>query len=290
MSELTALREQAIKEDKAYGVTRLREEFRMKPSPGVAPAYYHKNPYGSGENPCYKVSDCVPLREVSIKEPTEKQLLARKISGLKSTLRSKEALASKKAASWLSLENILSLDTETTGLGENAQIIEIALSNVNGDMVYCQRFKPSVDIEEGAYEKHGISASDLENEPTWDDSIEEIKTLLEGRPIIIFNSEFDIRLIQQTNQAYDLDNDWVNHLETLCAMYLSVEAFGSTNSYGTISLATSTSLAGVVWEGEAHSAEADAKVTMGLVKSLAEYWNNKNIQLEAFEKAAKKLK
>ena len=35
MSELTVLREQAIKDDKAYGVTRLREEFRMKPSPGV---------------------------------------------------------------------------------------------------------------------------------------------------------------------------------------------------------------------------------------------------------------
>lgn len=33
--ELIQRREQAIKDDKAYGKTRLKEEFRVKPKPGI---------------------------------------------------------------------------------------------------------------------------------------------------------------------------------------------------------------------------------------------------------------
>lgn len=231
-SSLDDLREDAIRDEKAFGVTRLKDEFKMKPALGATPAFYYKNPYGRGENPCYKVADCVPLREIQTKAPTKRQLLARKISGTKSKLRSHYAKVSHKCS--LMLEgDIFSLDCETTGLGDMAQIIELALCDKTGSTVYCQRFKPTVEIEKGAYETHGISLGELKGEPLWIDCIDELKDILTDKFIVIFNSSFDLRLIQQTNQAFKLGNAWVDKLNVSCAMELAVDAFGSTNSYGT---------------------------------------------------------
>ncbi|HDY0906846.1 TPA: hypothetical protein RO451_005154 [Escherichia coli] len=42
--------------------------------------------------------------------------------------------------------------------------------------------------------------------------------------------------------------------------------YGATNRYGTISLASAASQAGLTWEGQAHSAIADARMAAGVVK------------------------
>ncbi|EDB1725293.1 3'-5' exonuclease, partial [Salmonella enterica subsp. enterica serovar Stanley] len=43
------------------------------------------------------------------------------------------------------------------------------------------------------------------------------------------------------------------------------------NRYGTISLASAASQAALTWEGEAHSAIADARMTAGVVNAIAAY-------------------
>ncbi|CAB0819581.1 3'-5' exonuclease [Corynebacterium diphtheriae] len=52
-------------------------------------------------------------------------------------------------------------------------------------------------------------------------------------------------------------------------MHLAASAYGSTNPYGSISLADATSAADVPWTGAAHSAAADTLATVELVKSIA---------------------
>ena len=81
--ELEQLRQQAIENDKAFGVTRLKDEYRMKPKPNAKQSDWVKSPYNRNKNPIYLVADCVPIREVKRKPPTQKQLLAREISGSK---------------------------------------------------------------------------------------------------------------------------------------------------------------------------------------------------------------
>ena len=39
------------------------------------------------------------------------------------------------------------LDTETTGLGNNAQIIEMAITDLNKNVLFNQRIKPTTEIE-----------------------------------------------------------------------------------------------------------------------------------------------
>lgn len=56
-----------------------------------------------------------------------------------------------------------------------------------------------------------------------------------------------------------------------CAMELAAGYYGATNRYGTISLASAASQAGLTWEGLAHSAIADARMTAGGVNAIAVY-------------------
>jgi len=100
-------------------------------------------------------------------------------------------------------ESALILDTETTGLSEDDQIIEIAAVDWYGTPVIDYRIKPSVAIDPDAHAVHGISLEDLKDCPSWPEVESEIKALLFGQPVIIFNADFDMRMIVQTSEAYD---------------------------------------------------------------------------------------
>lgn len=50
---------------------------------------------------------------------------------------------------------------------------------------------------------------------------------------------------------------------------IAAPILGSTNRYGSISLARATELTKVRWEGEAHSSDADALATVDLIRALA---------------------
>lgn len=180
----------------------------------------------------------------------------------------KENKASITAAHWLS-ELPLALDTETTGLDESAQIIEIAVYDVNNNEVFYSRLRPTVAIGEKAEEVHGISFDSLHDARTWPEISQLLKKCLVNRQVIIFNSDYDIRLLKQTAAAFDDPAPWITELETHCAMYLAADKYGATNKYGTISLVNATSVAGVKWRGDAHGAIADTLATLDLVKAIA---------------------
>lgn len=130
-------------EDKCYTRGRLRDEFRMKPAPGAEPVKMYKNPYG-GKYGVWRLADCIPMRD---KRPqTEKQQLASARLGLQAKMKSERGRSAMLAHTWLS-QDPLFLDTETTGLGNTAQALEIGLVNARGETVYHTRLKPTVSIE-----------------------------------------------------------------------------------------------------------------------------------------------
>ncbi len=51
--ELATRRAQAIAEDRCFSKGRLRDEFRMKPAPGVEPVKWYKNTYGDLDVICF---------------------------------------------------------------------------------------------------------------------------------------------------------------------------------------------------------------------------------------------
>ena len=166
-------------------------------------------------------------------------------------------------------QDLAFLDTETTGLDTNDQIIEIAIIDGTGDVLVDLRLKPSVAIAEQAEAVHGISLTDLADCPTWSGVEDDIKAALMGRKVVIYNADFDSRMMKQTAAAFGCDTTWIDNLVTDCAMAGAVRRYGATNLYGTISLANAVSRSGCGWHGKEHSALGDALTTLALVRKIA---------------------
>ena len=167
-------------------------------------------------------------------------------------------------------QSLVFLDTETTGLDTGAQIIEIAIIDGTGDVIVDLRLKPSVPIDERAQAVHGISIEDLADFPQWPEVEPAIKEALIGKKVVIYNADFDTRLLRQTATAFARDTEWIDNLVTDCAMAGAVRRYGATNLYGTISLANAVSRSGCGWHGKEHSALGDAMTTLALVRKIAD--------------------
>ena len=112
------------------------------------------------------------------------------------------------AAEWakevLATDNILFLDTETTGLA--GEIIELAIIDGLGNVRFNSRFKPQVAIEPGAAAVHGLTIEALAGELDWADRYEEIKAILtNAAAVLIYNREFDTGRIDSTNRRRELE-------------------------------------------------------------------------------------
>lgn len=265
--ELAARRAGAIAEDSCFTKGRLRDEFRMKPAPGAEPVRWYKNPWG-GRYGVYRIADCVPLREQ--RPQTEKQRQAGLRLAVLSRLNSTSGQMALKAHTWLSHKPLF-LDTETTGLGNHAEALEIGLTEADGSVVFATRLKPTVAIEPQATSVHGIVEQALTGEPSWPDVAEHLRHIIASRPLIIFNAEFDTRILKQTAAAHGDPAEWLSGLAVHCAMKLAAGYFGATNRYGTISLAGAASQAALDQEDRAHSAVADARMTARVVSAIAAY-------------------
>lgn len=165
------------------------------------------------------------------------------------------------------------LDTETTGLDNNAQVVEIAIVDSTGAVLFESYCRPTVPVDPGAQAVHGIGPEKLATAPAWPEIAEQVRAVLEGKRVVIFNSDFDTRMLQQTAtahtqgmgvEAYDAAIKWILELETECAMYRAADVYGATNQYGTISLVNAAAAAGVEFQGRAHSAAGDAATTAAL--------------------------
>lgn len=249
----------------------------MKPKPDAEPVKFYKSEFGK-RFAIYRITDCVPIRQVKSAR-SERQKRAAKRLVLMSKLNSKEAKAGEFASELLS-EGCVVLDTETTGLSEYDQVIEIGICDSQGTVLLEQRFFPTVSINPEAEAVHGITMSDLESCPKWPEAIHSIKKILEGKTVVIFNAGFDIGMMRSTCKAFGLDDSWLDALDVVCAMGLSAQAFGATNRYDTISLANAACAAGVTWSGNAHSASVDALATLGVIAALDRHYKELMTELD----------
>lgn len=93
---------------------------------------------------------------------------------------------------------IVFLDTETTGLDDDAQVVEIAIVNADGAVIFESYVKPTVSVNPEAQAVHGIGPEKLASAPTWPEIAEQVRAALEGKTVVIFNADFDTRILLQT--------------------------------------------------------------------------------------------
>lgn len=95
----------------------------------------------------------------------------------------------------------LVLDTETTGLNGNDEVVQIAVIDKTGIPLLNSLVKPTVPIGIEAMRIHGITNAMVKDAPGMDFFAETIGNLLHGRTVIVYNSDFDYRLLHQSLTA-----------------------------------------------------------------------------------------
>lgn len=136
------------------------------------------------------------------------------------------------ARQWL-MKNPVFLDTETTGL-DGAEICDIAIVAANGSVLLNTLVKPTIPIPAGATAVHGIADADVANAPSFADVWPEVKRLLAGREVVIYNAAYDRARLLDSAAAVGLSAEAHETLSATachCAMELYAEFFGEWNSY-----------------------------------------------------------
>lgn len=96
------------------------------------------------------------------------------------------------------------IDTETTGLEKDAEIIEISIVDFDGKLLFTSLVRPTQPIPEDSQRVHHISQSEVDKAPQWPILWPRIRSYLYGRPVAAYNAPFDYRMMQQSHARYRL--------------------------------------------------------------------------------------
>lgn len=156
------------------------------------------------------------------------------------------------------------LDTETTGLNGQAEIVQIAVINIAGEILLNSLVKPILPIPPEVTAIHGITNAQVKDAPNWPQVYPQLQMAVNGRTLIIYNASFDQRLIYQTSKRHNLSiaAPYFNPARVDCAMLIYSEYVGEWNNY----------YQSYKWqrlEGGDHSALGDCRATLALIKRMA---------------------
>lgn len=113
------------------------------------------------------------------------------------------------------------LDTETTGLEpkQGHRIIEIGcvemIDRRHSSRHFHQYIRPDREIDEGAFQVHGITRESLADKPPFEDVADDLMAFLEGAELIIHNAPFDVGFI---NYELSLIRSRFRSLEAHCTI------------------------------------------------------------------------
>lgn len=183
-------------------------------------------------------------------------------------------------AQYLRYENIfdmtsaLVLDTETTGLSNTDEAVQIAIVDIeNACELANELIKPTQPIPEEVIKIHGISNEAVADAEPWSEMHSFICDLLkEVKTVYIYKAEFDTRIIEQTAAKYNLR---VPKYNAVCVMGKYTQLWGETKEYRGryqskhISLVNACKQQNIdVSDLTAHDALSDCLMTIRLMEKL----------------------
>lgn len=92
------------------------------------------------------------------------------------------------------------LDTETTGIDGRAEIVEIAVVDHGGATLLDTLIRPDDIIPAEVTRIHGIDDTMVADAPRWPDVYPLLAEIIHGRTVVVYNAEFDFRLVNQMNR------------------------------------------------------------------------------------------
>jgi DNA polymerase-3 subunit epsilon len=163
----------------------------------------------------------------------------------------------------------LILDTETTGLDANDEVIQVGIIDLDGNVLLNTLVRPTVPVAPEARTVHGITDEVLVDAPHFSDLYDTLAGLLVNRCVLAYNADFDSRLLEQTCVKYGLPAFEVAEWD--CVMERYADFWGERSKarhYKPQSLSAACAQQGINVHGH-HEAVKDCQLTLELIKALA---------------------
>ena len=143
--------------------------------------------------------------------------------------------------------NMIVLDTETTGVEDDSDIIEFSATfpvsaNDSFDAVYnyTTRFKPTHDVPAGASSVHFITTEDLENELSYSNKYSEFYPLFELKQYYVgHNVQFDRRMLQLNHIRHSDGSEFPELFDEsrwICTLKLAKKLFAEDTEFKNLTL------------------------------------------------------
>jgi DNA polymerase III epsilon subunit-like protein len=117
------------------------------------------------------------------------------------------------------------LDTETTGLDESSEVIQLGIIDDKGNVLINTLIQCKGDMSKHASYIHGITKKDLHNAPYWPEIYSKFLNIIgKADKVYIYNSEFNIKLLNQTLDLYKLK---MPEIKAVCIMNLYANKFNN---------------------------------------------------------------
>ena len=162
--------------------------------------------------------------------------------------------------------NILILDTETTGMSGEDQVIELGIIDVTGKIIANTLVNTDRAIDKYAFQVHGITKPMLMQSDHWGIIDIQVKdTISKYDLVVMYNAPFDKRLMAQSAEFFSMDgNYYLEEMPYVCLMQL----FKAYNYDKKLSLEKALNSCGITPRA-VHRAVADCHDTLALLKHIA---------------------
>lgn len=165
------------------------------------------------------------------------------------------------------------LDTETTGLDGTAEIVDIAVIDLQGRILLDTLVRPVHRIPFGASNIHGIFDHHVAAAPEWAEVHRVLMPVLADRRVVVFNARYDQKMIHQCCTQFRLP---APSCTWECAMLRHAEYVGEPGRWGKgfrwHKLENAAIAFGITPGG--HRALADAEACRQVVSRMAESDSN----------------
>ena len=165
------------------------------------------------------------------------------------------------------------LDTETTGTGQTDRIIQIGIVDTQGETLFQSLVNPGMPIPAESSAVNAITDDMVKEAPVWTQIWTDVEATLRGRVIGIYNADFDLRLLRQTNKAYGLPMS-IETNQAFCVMKLFAAFYGEWNARNNGFKSQKLEFAGRFFAipiPNSHNAIDDARLTAALTWAIADY-------------------
>lgn len=157
-------------------------------------------------------------------------------------------------------DRALIIDTETVGAGPSIEVVEVALGDSTGQIVYHSLIRPVFNQLPRSTKEQRFEPTEFDAAPDWTEAWSQLATIIDNKLLIAYNAAFDRRALAAMRERHrqpSPERGW------RCAMQLVKRSLG-TKKNPTLSEAC----AHHGLEGGTHRADQDVLATWRLLKML----------------------